>query len=301
MRAGALLLYAAGCTSASVDDARFARLSPGAYERELRAQGLPEIPFTNFSSAYVQKALATPTNWTALGRVTPVKDQGAHGYCGTFGRVAAAEGQWARFGGALTSFSEEMLIDCIGWDRDQASYFSPRGFMTSAEYPYNLTGPDADPPIPGSPCRFDATKVVRGSGAGFFNGSTGHATSEAQLAAFIHHNGPVSAGINSDVFAQRAKGCDATSTCFITAADCAKVSQDIDHSVGIVSYGTDAVNGDYWISEAAPREQLARTSPRLRSRRSRMHVRARAHSATFRATRQASPSHHQPEFLRVFS
>ena len=46
-----------------------------------------------FSAKYLSKALASPTNWTAKGAVTPVKNQGPHGYCGTFGRVASAEGQ----------------------------------------------------------------------------------------------------------------------------------------------------------------------------------------------------------------
>jgi hypothetical protein len=165
-----------------------------------------------------------------------------------------------------------MLIDCIGWDQDQFDYFAAKGLMTTADYPYNETDyPDQDPPIPGNPCRYDATKVVANT-PGFFNATTGWAPNEDQLAAFIHHNGPVSAGINSDVFAQRAKGCDATSTCFITAADCAKVSQDIDHSVGIVGYGTDAVNGDYWISEAALR-QLKSHAPLRRARAARPRTR----------------------------
>jgi hypothetical protein len=156
-----------------------------------------------------------------------------------------AEGQYKLEGGALTSFSEEMLVDCVGWDQDQFGFFSVKGLMTSQDYPYNLSAyPDQDPPIPGNPCRFDAAKVVVAT-PGFFNATTGWAPDEAQLAAFVMHNGPVSAGINSDVFAQRAKGCDALGTCFITKEGCAKVSQDIDHSIGIVGYGTDAVNGDF--------------------------------------------------------
>ena len=43
----------------------------------------------------MKKALATPTDWVKMGAVTPVKNQGPHGYCGTFGRVGSAEGQWA--------------------------------------------------------------------------------------------------------------------------------------------------------------------------------------------------------------
>ena len=60
-------------------------------------------------------------NWTALGAVMPVKDQGQHGYCGTFGRVGACEGQLAIKKGLLVSLAEEELIDCIGWDQDQVS------------------------------------------------------------------------------------------------------------------------------------------------------------------------------------
>ena len=123
-------------------------LAPGDYVREWHLQNTPVYPFLNFSDAYVNEALATPTNWTARGAVTPVKDQGPHGYCGTFGRVGSAEGQFALKSGvpAPVSFSEEELIDCIGWDKDQFAYFHPRGFMNSSVYPYNETDyPDQDP------------------------------------------------------------------------------------------------------------------------------------------------------------
>ena len=102
-----------------------------------------------------------------MGAVTPVKNQGPHGYCGTFGRVASAEGQFWRKRGALVSFSEEMLVDCIGWDKDQFSFFSPNGFMSTADYPYNLTAyKDMDPPIPGNPCRYAKNKVPLRDGRG---------------------------------------------------------------------------------------------------------------------------------------
>jgi len=210
-------------------DALFARAAPGELLRQERLQDAPQIPWKNFSASYVARALATPVDWTLPpSRVTPVKNQGAHGYCGTFGRVGSAEGQWARATGAPVSFSEEELIDCIGWDQDQYSYFASKGFMTSADYAYNLTGPDMDPPIPFNPCRYDASLVVNGT-AGFFNGRTGQAPSEDQLAAFVSWNGPVSAGINADVFGLRAKGCEATNDCFITPAMCKQVAPGIDH------------------------------------------------------------------------
>ena len=40
------------------------------------------------------------------------------------------------------------------------------------------------------------------------------------MAAFIHHNGPVSAGINAAVFGLREKGCEKDGSCFITEAMC---------------------------------------------------------------------------------
>ena len=224
--------------------------SPGQLQKEFERVLHDSFPFKPFSAAYVKMAMADPKNWTALGLVTPVKDQGPHGYCGTFGRVGAAEGQFAKQGGGpLTSFSEEEMVDCIGWDNDQFSYFTDKGFMTSSDYPYNETNyPDQDPPIPGNPCRYDSSKVVPKTGNGAFTNSTGAAPTEDQLVAFIHHNGPTQTGIASDVFALRAKGCEATGDCWITKADCkAFGKKDIDHSIILVGYGTDKVQGDYWI------------------------------------------------------
>lgn len=118
MRAVAITAtFLAGASALSFEQYR--RMPPGALEREFALQSAPVIPFKNFSAAYVKKALSQPINWTALGAVTPVKDQGAHGYCGTFGRVGACEGQLAIKKGLLVSLAEEELIDCIGWDQDQ--------------------------------------------------------------------------------------------------------------------------------------------------------------------------------------
>jgi len=82
---------------------------------------------------------------------------------------------------ALRNFSEEELVDCIGWDKDQFGYFGEKGFMDTAIYPYNTTGPDMDPPIPGHPCLYDQKKVIKGTDGGKFNNMTGAAPSEDQL------------------------------------------------------------------------------------------------------------------------
>ena len=65
-------------TSAIVEQA-YARAAPGALVREEALQDAPVVAFRNFSASYVARAAATATNWTALGAVTSVKDQGPHG------------------------------------------------------------------------------------------------------------------------------------------------------------------------------------------------------------------------------
>lgn len=66
-----------------------------------------DYPFKPFPADYVAKAKAKEVDWQKKGAVTPAKDQGAHGYCGTFGRVGAAEGQFALLSGhGLCNFSE---------------------------------------------------------------------------------------------------------------------------------------------------------------------------------------------------
>ena len=62
--------------------------------------------------------------------------------------------------------------------------------------------------------------ISPGTADGAFTNSTGAAPSEEQLAAFLHHNGPVQTGINANVFGLRAKGCEAAGDCFITRAMC---------------------------------------------------------------------------------
>ena len=235
---------------------KYARVETSKLLKEFSSLSDTSYPWKSFSRLDVDTAKSKKTNWTARGAVTPAKDQGNHGYCGTFGRVAAAEGQYAlRSGQSLASFSEQELVSCVGWDRvpQQFDYFSKNGFMTTAAFPYNQSGKDMDPPVLGQPCIFQEKLAVVGSGAYNFTNSTGPAiatkdtSAEDQMVAFIFKNGPVQTGIASDVFGLRVKGCESDNSCFITPAMCSKVAgQNIDHSITIVGYGTDPILGDYW-------------------------------------------------------
>jgi len=92
-------------------------------------------------------------NWTDLGAVTPVKNQGMCGSCWAFSAIAAIEG--ARFvetgggvedgGLGLVSLSEQQLLDCdlvdhacMGGLMDDAFTFAETsdGFCTEEDWPY---------------------------------------------------------------------------------------------------------------------------------------------------------------------
>ena len=66
--------------------------------------------------------------------------------------------------------------------------------------------------------------------------------------------------INANVFGMRAKGCEASGDCFITAEMCndPKIKgKPIDHSVTTVGYGSDKENGDYWLIKNSWSENFA--------------------------------------------
>jgi len=234
-----------------------------------------DFPFRPFSASYVKKALAEGIDWRAKSAVTEAKSQGSHGVCGTFGQTQAAESQYALGGGganpakqpnALAQFSEQQVLSCKcqkvvtascgGSTHSDAWIFYGRapvaGLQSAQTYPFNNSDwPDSAPP----PCHFDAVQALPRS---VFSNTTSmtHGQSAGdnygQLEAMVHHNGPMQIGINAGIFKWKVPHGQASGVeHWVNASGCAAAAaaglHSIDHSLGVVGFGTDAARGDYWI------------------------------------------------------
>lgn len=231
-------------------------------------------PFKPFSPSYVKRALSEGVDWRQKKAVTPAKSQGRHGVCGTFGQTQSAESQYALGGGGanphknahpLTQFSEQQVLSCKchkyvtascgGSTHTDAWVFyggaAVAGLESAPAYPFNRSRwPDSDPP----PCHFSPKDVLPES---VFSNSTkiSHAQSRGsnygQLEAMIYHNGPMQIGINAKVFKWKAPHGHASGAHWVNKTGCkaaqAAGMKSIDHSLGVVGFGTDSEQGDYWI------------------------------------------------------
>lgn len=84
-------------------------------------------------------------DWTAQGKVTPVKNQGQCGSCWAFSAVGVTE-SFFLFKGQNTNLSEQQLVDCSrpqgnqgcngGWPHSALTYVQANGITSESAYPY---------------------------------------------------------------------------------------------------------------------------------------------------------------------
>lgn len=177
-------------------------------------------------------------DWRTKGAVTPVKDQGHCGSCWAFSSTGALEGQHFRKTGVLVSLSEQNLIDCSavygnngcdGGLMDYAFQYIKEngGIDTEKLYPYEAKD---------DKCRYNA----KNSGAtdqGFVDVSQGN---EKKLKLALATVGPVSVAIDAsqESFQFYSEGVYYDPKCD---------SENLDHGVLAVGFGTDDKGQDYYI------------------------------------------------------
>lgn len=203
-------------------------LSPVSEQDKLAFNKMPEADLLDLSKA------PTSVDWRTKNAVTGVKNQGQCGSCWAFSTTGNIEGRWAIKNGTLVSLSEQELVDCDKVDQgcngglpSQAYVEIKRlgGLMTEADYPY--TGRDGT-------CKFDESKV-----AVDVSSWEQVSTNEAQIAAYVAANGPVSIGLNAAAMQFYTGGVSHPLKFLCSAAG-------IDHGVLIAGYGTES-NKPYWL------------------------------------------------------
>ncbi|RCN51345.1 papain family cysteine protease [Ancylostoma caninum] len=172
-------------------------------------------------------------DWTKVGKVAPVKDQGQCGSCWAFATAASVEAGYAIKTGRLTTLSEQEMVDCDSRNNgfDIYSYFSfvkEHGLVKEVEYPYRGTDHNM--------CQMtNTTERV------YISDYRTLSTNEEVVADWIAANGPATFGMNvtkalysyrSGVFTPSKEDCEEHSLG--------------SHALTIVGYGTEA-GRPYWL------------------------------------------------------
>ena len=212
----------------------FVRIMNGFKNATGRASARTPSTFLEPLNAELPKSV----DWRDHGYVTPVKNQGQCGSCWSFSATGALEGQNFRKSGKLVSLSEQNLIDCSskydnhgcnGGLMDNAFEYieENNGIDTEESYPYE--GRDGK-------CRFSRTRIGA-KDTGFIDIPAG---SEDHLTKALATVGPISVAIDASLesFQFYRSGVYYEPECS---------SEDLDHGVLAVGYGTDSKGHDYYI------------------------------------------------------
>jgi cathepsin L len=182
-----------------------------------------------------EAALPTSVNWTEVGAVTPVKDQGQCGSCWAFSTIGSTESAWFLSKNESVVLSEQQLVDCSDAEGNQGCngglmdygfqyIIDNKGVTTESNYPY--TAKDGT-------CNKQKTEDVSASLISFKDVITNSET--ALMNAIVHQ--PISVAVEAD---------QDSFQFYKSGVMTAKCGTNLDHGVLAVGYGT-LNNEDYWI------------------------------------------------------
>lgn len=183
-------------------------------------------------------------DWREKGMVSPVKDQGQCGSCYSFSSTGALEAHHnIKYGlSTFSSLSEQQILDCSfafdnhGCDGGLPShvfeYIHYQGGIDNEQsYPYEMKSYGE------SNCRFEGAKISART-VRSFNITENDEESIRHIVATV---GPVSVAFEVvDDFMLYSNG-------VYSSDKCRDSVQDVNHAVLVVGYGTDPVDGPYWV------------------------------------------------------
>lgn len=174
-------------------------------------------------------------DWRKADCVTKIKDQKKCGSCWAFSTTASIETAYAQTGNALTSLSEQQLVDCSstygndgcngGWMDDAFRYVVDHGIQKEDDYPYVARD---------QTCKAQTEKFVTS-----MEDWVDVPASNGQYLEDCVARATVSVAVDATFFWSYTGGIVAEGTC----------GKGNNHGVAIVGYGTDTegTGKDYWI------------------------------------------------------
>jgi len=232
--------FANGEVTFEVGVNRFADMTNQEFRDAMNGLAVPEGYIRKGEQFLEDESFEAPNtvDWRKKGAVTPIKDQGQCGSCWAFSSTGSLEGQTFLKTKKLISLSEQNLVDCStdqgnegcnGGLMDQAFEYikENKGIDTEASYPY--TAEDGS-------CKYKA-KSKGATCTGYVDISSG---SEKALQQAVAKVGPISVAIDAshDSFQLYKSGVYKEPQCS---------SEELDHGVLAVGYGTAKKGGDYWL------------------------------------------------------
>eukprot|EP01099_Mayorella_cantabrigiensis_P002787 TRINITY_DN223_c0_g1_i1.p1 TRINITY_DN223_c0_g1~~TRINITY_DN223_c0_g1_i1.p1 ORF type:complete len:289 (-),score=70.71 TRINITY_DN223_c0_g1_i1:78-860(-) len=185
--------------------------------------------------------LPDSVDWRLQGVVTPVKDQGNCGSCWTFSTTGCLESHHALATGKLVSLSEQNLVDCAG----AFNNFGCNGGLPSQAFEYIRYngGIDLESAYPyegvNNQCRYNSSAAAIGATVSDIYNITAY--DEDGITKAVAQVGPVSIAF------QVISGFSLYAGGVYSAANCGTTTDDVNHAVLAVGYGTDWLTGmPYW-------------------------------------------------------